>query len=228
LTQGFAHQALAIAAGRAEDVAIKAAGVHADQDVFGRGDVAAHQRQVVFGVELAGIGDGAERAEFGIEDAFAGTPQEVFGLHPVADQLGHRQHFQMVAAQNASSWGTRAMVPSSFITSQITPEASSPAMRARSTEASVCPARTSTPPSRARRGKTWPGGPGPPDGNWGQCLENGKGAVGGGDAGADAFPGIDGFAEGGAEIRGVTLAHQGQMRASQRSAVRGRQIRPRP
>jgi len=30
-------------------------------------------------------------------------------------------------------------------------------MRARSTEASVCPARTSTPPRRARNGKTWPG-----------------------------------------------------------------------
>ena len=30
-------------------------------------------------------------------------------------------------------------------------------MRARSTEASVWPARTSTPPRRARRGKTWPG-----------------------------------------------------------------------
>ena len=30
-------------------------------------------------------------------------------------------------------------------------------MRARSTAASVCPARTSTPPERARSGKTWPG-----------------------------------------------------------------------
>ena len=49
------------------------------------------------------------------------------------------------------------MVPSSFMISQITPEGSSPARRERSTEASVCPARTSTPPSRARRGKIWPG-----------------------------------------------------------------------
>jgi hypothetical protein len=65
---GFAHQALAIAAGGAENIAIEAAGVHADQDVFGAGHVAAHQRQVVFGVELAGVGDGAEGAEFGIEE----------------------------------------------------------------------------------------------------------------------------------------------------------------
>ena len=49
-----------------------------------------------------------------------------------------------------SSCGMRAMVPSSFMISQITPEGSSPAMRARSTDASVCPARTSTPPLRAR------------------------------------------------------------------------------
>ncbi len=41
--------------------------------------------------------------------------------------------------------------------SQITPLGSRPASLARSTEPSVCPTRSSTPPSRARRGKTWPG-----------------------------------------------------------------------
>ncbi len=49
------------------------------------------------------------------------------------------------------------MVPSAFMISQITPPGCNPAMRARSTAASVCPARTSTPPSRARNGNTWPG-----------------------------------------------------------------------
>src|SRR2546428_595867 len=53
--------------------------------------------------------------------------------------------------------GMRAMVPSSFITSQITPAGISPASRQRSTLPSVCPARTSTPPLRARSGKTCPG-----------------------------------------------------------------------
>ena len=48
-------------------------------------------------------------------------------------------------------------LPSSFMISQITPPWRRPASRARSTAASVCPARTSTPPSRARNGKTWPG-----------------------------------------------------------------------
>ena len=51
----------------------------------------------------------------------------------------------------------RAIVPSSFMISQITPAGRRPARRARSTEPSVCPARRSTPPSRARSGKMWPG-----------------------------------------------------------------------
>ena len=49
------------------------------------------------------------------------------------------------------------MEPSGFMISQMTPPGSKPAMRARSTDASVCPARTSTPPARERNGKTWPG-----------------------------------------------------------------------
>ena len=59
--------------------------------------------------------------------------------------------------QNASSSGTRAMEPSSFITSQMTAAGFRPARRARSIPPSVWPARTRTPPSRARRGNTWPG-----------------------------------------------------------------------
>lgn len=62
----------------------------------------------------------------------------------------------------------RAMVPSSFMISQITPAGVSPARRARSTEPSVCPVRTNTPPRRARSGNTWPGltrSSGPEDGS---------------------------------------------------------------
>ena len=49
------------------------------------------------------------------------------------------------------------MVPSSFMISQITAAGLRPARRARSTPASVCPVRSSTPPGRAISGKTWPG-----------------------------------------------------------------------
>ncbi len=58
---------------------------------------------------------------------------------------------------NFFSSGTRAIVPSSFITSQITPAGGRPAIRARSTAASVCPARTSVPPDRDLNGNTCPG-----------------------------------------------------------------------
>ena len=61
------------------------------------------------------------------------------------------------SAESFSSSGIRAIVPSSFITSQITPAGLRPASRARSTEPSVWPARTSTPPFRARSGNTCPG-----------------------------------------------------------------------
>ena len=43
------------------------------------------------------------------------------------------------------------------MTSQITPDGLRPASRARSTAASVCPVRSSTPPAFAFSGKMWPG-----------------------------------------------------------------------
>ena len=61
------------------------------------------------------------------------------------------------SSANISRSGILAMVPSSFMISQMTPAGLSPARRARSTEPSVWPALTSTPPSRALKGKTWPG-----------------------------------------------------------------------
>src|SRR5258706_304285 len=65
--------------------------------------------------------------------------------------------FRLCSLQNSTSCGTRDMVPSSPMISQMTLAGVRPAIRARSTEASVWPARTSTPPLRARRGKMWPG-----------------------------------------------------------------------
>src|SRR5579884_353726 len=60
-------------------------------------------------------------------------------------------------AANAWSSGSLAMVPSSFMISQSTPAGYRPARAARSTAASVWPARRRTPPGVARRGNTWPG-----------------------------------------------------------------------
>ena len=58
---------------------------------------------------------------------------------------------------NSTRSGSRAIVPSSFMISQITAAGVRPARRARSQPASVWPARTSTPPACAITGKMWPG-----------------------------------------------------------------------
>ena len=90
----------------------------------------------------------------------------------------------------------------------MTPAGVRPARRARSTEASVWPARTRTPPRRARRGKTWPGRTRSAAGGAGiDGGADGVSAVGGRDAGGDAFAGLDGLGECGAEAGGVLLRH---------------------
>ena len=61
---------------------------------------------------------------------------------------------------SAANWrrsGRRAIVPSSRMISHSTAAGVSPARRARSQHASVCPARTSTPPGCAISGNTCPG-----------------------------------------------------------------------
>ena len=65
--------------------------------------------------------------------------------------------FRPCVRQKSTRSGRRAIVPSGFMTSQMTPAGFRPARRARSTAPSVWPARTRAPPSRARSGKTCPG-----------------------------------------------------------------------
>src|SRR5258706_1760216 len=65
--------------------------------------------------------------------------------------------FRPCVAAKATRSGMRAIVPSSFMISQMTAAGVKPAIRARSHPASVWPARTSTPPGCAITGKTWPG-----------------------------------------------------------------------
>ena len=104
--------------------------------------------------------------------------------------------------------GIRAMVPSSFMISQMTPAGVRSARRARSTEPSVCPVRTSTPPLRARSGNTCPG----------VTTSSGLGLGAGGDA--------DGVrAVGGADAGGHAAARldaHGERRAERGAAAPGR------
>ena len=65
--------------------------------------------------------------------------------------------FRLWCWAKATRSGKRAMVPSSFMISQMTAAGVRPALRAISTDASVWPALTKVPPSRASSGNTWPG-----------------------------------------------------------------------
>ena len=138
--------------------------------------------------------------------------------------------FSPCRSQYGTRSGTRAIVPSSFMISQTTPAGFRPASRARSTAASVCPARWSTPPSRARSGKTWPG--------WTRSL-GARGrvdrdldrvrAVVRRDAGRDALARLDRDRERRPERRLVAGPSSGRSSSSsQRSSVRQRQIEPAP
>ena len=121
------------------------------------------------------------------------------------------------------------MVPSSFMTSQITAAGCRPARRARSTPASVWPARSSTPPDAAMSGKMWPGctmSCGPHSGSTATWIVRARSAaempvVTPWRASIDCVKAVWKRAEFWATM-GPRLS------SSQRFAVRVRQIRPRP
>ena len=137
--------------------------------------------------------------------------------------------FTPCSSQYGIRSSTRAIVPSSFITSQTTPAGISPASRARSTAASVCPPRCRTPPSRARSGNTWPGrtrSPGPfvrSIATWivreRSCAEIPVAIPS--RASTDTVKAVPN----GVSLRSVIWPSAS---SSQRSSVRQRQIRPRP
>ena len=135
----------------------------------------------------------------------------------------------------ATRSGSRAMVPSSFMISQITPDGLRPARRAMSTAASVWPARTSVPPSRAISGKMWPGvtmSSRPHSGLIATATVCARSARR--DAGGDALARLDRDGERGLVARAVRLAHQrqaelldplaGQRQADQAARVAGHEV----
>ena len=107
--------------------------------------------------------------------------------------------------------GTRAIVPSSFVISQITPDGLRPARRARSTAASVWPMRSSTPPGRARSALHVAAHEqvGRPRVGRDRDL-HGVAAVGGRDAGGDALAGVDRRGVRGAVTRPALVGDQPQ------------------
>ena len=99
-------------------------------------------------VEIAMRGRQAD--DFDALDQFLACP-------PVANERFVVQIFSLCRRASLTSSGKRAIDPSSLMISQMTAMGRRPASLARSTAASVWPARWSTPPGLARRGKTCPG-----------------------------------------------------------------------
>ena len=94
---------------------------------------------------------------FGNALAFYRLFYKQLALEPILNELRDSENAQFVFISEALEIRRPAIEPSSLMISQITPAGSNPARRARSTEPSVCPDLTSTPPSRAQMGKTCPG-----------------------------------------------------------------------
>ena len=71
-------------------------------------------------IDVAGVGDDAKVAVARRQNGFGDAADVTLVLHAVADQVRDREHFQVVLRQNSWSCGTRDMVPSSFMISQMT------------------------------------------------------------------------------------------------------------
>src|ERR1035438_10174223 len=71
--------------------------MHADQNAFLVRNFTAYQGQVMLRVDVAGVGNGAEFSERGLDAAFCDAMHEAFGLEAVADEVGHGDHLEMVA-----------------------------------------------------------------------------------------------------------------------------------
>ena len=100
-------------------------------------DLAADQRDVRLVVDAGSRSVNVKLAELGRQLGDGDLLHQPLGPHAVADQVGDGDHQQPVLLRELVSSGTRAIVPSLLMISQMTPAGYSPAKRARSTAASV-------------------------------------------------------------------------------------------
>ena len=220
----------AVAAAGVEDVTGEALGVHAHEHVLGAVHLALHQRDVCLVRDRLAVRDGLELAVLGRQPHRHDALDELLGAATVLDQVGDGDHAQAVLLAVRRSG--RARGPSSRPrSSPRRPRRPAPdprAGRGRRRPRSG-PTRCSTPPGRARSGKTWPG-----------CTRS-RGAaarvdrhldrvrpVVRRDPGGHAVARLDRDREGRAERRLVLFASSAaSSSSSHRSGVRQRQISPR-
>ena len=153
--------------------------------------------------------DGGELAVLGRHAHGDRALDELLVPAAVLDQVGDRDDLQPVLLAVGDQVGDAGHRP--VLVHDLADDAGGlrPASRARSTAASVWPVRSSTPPAGARSGKTWPGWTRScgPVARVDRDLDRAR-AVGGRDAGRDAFAGLDRDGERGAERRLVVVGHR--------------------
>jgi hypothetical protein len=220
----------AVAALGAEDVAGETLGVHPHQHIRLSRDLAVDQRDVLRAVDVVPVADDGELAEVGRNPRLGHPVDQLLGLQPVGDELGHGDegepqpvgHRVEIRPPGHGAVGIQDLADH--------PAGTRPARR---------PGRRwprSAPPAAARR----PAGRGAERcaraaqiGRHGGGVDgdvNGGGPVAGGDAGGDAEPRSASMLT----VKAVASSSVfrsviwGRPSWSQRSPVRARQIRPRP
>ena len=163
------------------------------------------------GAEVAGVENGPEVAKFGLNDAFGAAMDAVLMLQAVADEFGDGNHLQ--AVKQAELAELRHAGHGAILIHDFADDAGG----VESGEAGEVDGGFGL--AGADEHAAFAGAEGEDVAGAGEVVragfgidggEDGVGAVGGGDAGGDAFAGIDGLAEGGAEIRRVVGRHQGE------------------
>jgi len=244
---GLVENFAALAVG-GEDVSGGAAGVDADQDgvgvfamvavgVIGNvAEAAMDERDVAFAaVDFALVGDHAEVAVAGVDGALGGAGDVALVLQPVANEFGYGEHLEAVlGAELDQVWdaGHGAVVVHDFADDAGGIETG----EAGEIDGSFGLTGADEDSAFARaEGENVAGASevvGRGTGRYGSA--DGVGAVIGGDAGGDAFAGLDGLGECGSEAGGVLLGHGrqvevvcsilGEGEADESSAVAGHEI----
>jgi hypothetical protein len=104
-----------------EDIAGEALRVHANKDVAAVADVPAHEGHVCLLIEQIAVGKDPKGAVSGRQGRMGHALDQPFRAHPVLDQIRDRDDRQIVLLRELPQLGTRAIVPSSFMISQMTP-----------------------------------------------------------------------------------------------------------
>src|SRR6267143_3338329 len=94
--QGAGDEFAAVAGGGTEDVTGEAVRMNAHQSRLCTFEIAAHQRDMLVVVHVAGVSNHAEIAKARGQDGFRDAADVAFMLHAVADKVRNREHLQIV------------------------------------------------------------------------------------------------------------------------------------